>query len=140
MDKQRVAEQLVIDEGLRLKPYRCPAGKLTIGVGRNLEDRGITSSEAMALLNNDIDDFWAKLLKALPWIDKAPAPVQEALLNMCFNLGLSGLLTFKSTLALIQAGQYAEAAEAMLDSKWAGQVGDRAKRLADMVRSCAPKG
>ena len=139
MDKQRVAEQLVIDEGLRLKPYRCPAGKLTIGVGRNLDDRGITSSEAMMLLFNDIDDFWAKLLKALPWIDKAPAPVQEALLNMCFNLGLSGLLTFKNTLALIQAGQYVKAADAMLDSKWAGQVGGRAKRLADMVRSCAPK-
>ena len=72
MGKQRVAEQLVIDEGLRLKPYRCSAGKLTIGVGRNLDDRGITSSEAMMLLFNDIDDFWAKLLKALPWIDKAP--------------------------------------------------------------------
>lgn len=140
MNRTRVMTQLVTDEGLRLKPYRCTAGKLTIGVGRNLEDRGITSSEAMMLLFNDIDDFWAKLLKALPWVDAAPAPVQEALLNMCFNLGLSGLLTFKSTLALIQAGQYAEAAEAMLDSKWAGQVGDRAKRLADMVRSCAPKG
>ena len=139
MNRQRVMDQLVMDEGLRLKPYRCPAGKLTIGVGRNLDDRGITKPEALLLLGDDVDECWTQLCKALPWLAAAPEPVQEALLNMCFNLGLSGLLTFKNTLALIQAGQYVQAADAMLDSKWAGQVGGRAKRLADMVRSCAPK-
>ena len=137
MDKQRVAKQLINDEGLRLKPYRCTAGKLTIGVGRNLEDRGITESEALVLLGNDIDDFWLKLTQALPWLVGAPGPVQEALLNMAFNLGISGLLTFKNTLELIRTGQYKPASSAMLASKWAGQVGDRAERLAEMVRGCA---
>lgn len=134
MNIERVAEQLVVDEGLRLKPYRCTAGKLTIGVGRNLDDRGITHEEALLLLRNDIRDFWGALCAALPWILSAPEPVQEALLNMCFNLGLSGLLGFTRTLALLEAGRHAEAADAMLASKWARQVGGRAERLAHMVR------
>lgn len=140
MNDHRLAKQLLTDEGLRLKPYRCTAGKLTIGIGRNLDDRGITEDEALVLLQNDINAFWGQLVVALPWVMSAPEPVQEALLNMCFNLGLGGLLTFKQTLALIQAGNYAEAAAAMLESKWAWQVGERAKRLAAMVRGCAQEG
>lgn len=140
MNDHRLAKQLLVDEGLRLKPYRCTAGKLTIGVGRNLDDRGITEAEAMAMLENDIKRCWTEVVTALPWVILAPEPVQEALLNMCFNLGLGGLLTFKQTLALIQAGNYAKAADAMLASKWAGQVGARAQRLAEMVRGCAQEG
>ena len=139
MNRQRVMDQLVMDEGLRLKPYRCPAGKLTIGVGRNLDDRGITKPESMFLLGDDVDECWAQLCKALPWLTSAPEPVQEALVNMAFNLGMNGLLGFKRTIALIQTGQYVQAADAMLASRWALQVGDRARRLADMVRGCAPK-
>lgn len=134
MNAQRVAEQLLVDEGLRLRPYRCTAGKLTIGVGRNLEDRGITQAEALLLLDNDIVAFWAELAVAQPWVLAAPEPVQEALLNMAFNLGVGGLLGFKQTLALMQTEQYAAAASAMLASKWAGQVGKRAERLARQVR------
>jgi lysozyme len=135
MNAERLAEQLVIDEGLRLKPYRCTAGRLSIGVGRNLDDRGITRDEALMLLRNDIDDFWGRLCAAQPWVLAAPEPVQEALTNMAFNLGLPGLLGFSRTLELLRNGQYAEAAEAMLASKWARQVGERARRLAEMVRA-----
>lgn len=134
MNSGRVAEQLVVDEGLRLRPYRCTAGKLTIGVGRNLDDRGITREEALVLLHNDIRESWGGLCAALPWVLSAPEPVQEALLNMCFNLGLAGLLGFSRTLMLLQAGRWAEAADAMLASRWARQVGGRAERLAGMVR------
>jgi len=134
VNARRVAEQLLADEGLRLRPYRCTAGKLTIGVGRNLEDRGITEAEALLLLDNDIADFWGELVKARSWVLTAPEPVQEALLNMTFNLGVNGLLGFKQTLALMQTEQYAAAASAMLASKWARQVGKRAERLARQVR------
>lgn len=140
MNDHRLAQQLLTDEGLRLKPYRCTAGKLSIGVGRNLDDRGITEDEALVLLQNDIKSFWGQLVVSLPWVMSAPEPVQEALLNMCFNLGLAGLLGFRQTLGLIQAGRYVEAAAAMLASKWAGQVGARAERLATMVRGCAQEG
>ncbi|PKN08050.1 MAG: lysozyme [Deltaproteobacteria bacterium HGW-Deltaproteobacteria-8] len=134
MNAQRLAEDLPRDEGLRLKPYRCTAGRLTIGVGRNLDDRGITESEALLLLDNDIKDCWGRLAAAQPWVLAAPEAVQEVLVNMCFNLGLAGLLGFRQTLALLQAGRFAEAAAAMLRSKWAGQVGARAERLAQRLR------
>jgi lysozyme len=137
MNRQRVAEQLLVDEGLRLKPYRCTAGRLSIGVGRNLEDRGIGESEALLLLDNDIKDFWEQLRGRLPWLEKAPERVQEAVVNMAFNLGVNGLLGFKETLALMQTEKYDEAARAMLASKWARQVGKRAERLAGEVQSAS---
>lgn len=137
MNAHRVAEQLLVDEGLRLKPYRCTAGKLTIGVGRNLEDKGISAAEALGLLDNDIDEFWKQLTSSLPWVLTAPEVVQEVLLNMAFNLGVPGLLKFKETLRLLQAGGYSLAAGAMLDSKWAKQVGPRAERLSHRIKALA---
>lgn len=134
MNRQRVAEQLLADEGLRLKPYRCTAGKLTLGVGRNLEERGISEVEAFMLLDNDIGDCWTRLCVSLPWLATAPENVQEVLVNMAFNLGVEGLLGFSTTLGHLQARRYAEAAQAMLASKWARQVGKRAERLAEKVR------
>lgn len=137
MNSLRLARQLIQDEGLRLKPYRCTAGRLTIGVGRNLDDRGITESEARTLLDNDITSLWGQLAAALPWVLAAPEAIQEVLLNMAFNLGLGGLLNFKTTLGLLHTGDYAAAAAAMLQSKWAHQVGKRAERLAQQVREAA---
>lgn len=137
MNARRVAEQLLVDEGLRLKPYRCTAGKLTIGVGRNLEDKGISAAEALGLLDNDIGEFWKELTSLLPWVLTAPEAVQEVLLNMAFNLGVPGLLKFKETLRLLQSGGYSLAAQAMLDSKWAKQVGPRAERLSNRVKALA---
>ena len=134
MNRQRVAEQLLVDEGLRLKPYRCTAGRLTIGVGRNLEDKGISESEALLLLDNDIGDCWSQLAARIHWVLTAPEDIQEVLVNMVFNMGVGGLLEFKDTLALLQAGRYPKASRAMLASKWAGQVGKRAERLAVRVR------
>jgi len=134
MNAQRLARQLIVDEGLRLKPYRCTAGRLTIGVGRNLDDRGLTEAEALLLLDNDIKACWGQLAAALPWVVQAPEAVQEVLVNMCFNLGLAGLLGFRRTLAHLEAGRYGEAVSEMLRSRWAGQVGARAERLAQRLR------
>ncbi len=134
MNARRLAQDLLRDEGLRLKPYRCTAGKLTIGVGRNLDDRGLTEAEALLLLDNDIQDCWARLEAGLPWVTTAPEAVQEVLANMCFNLGLAGVLAFRQTLEHLRAGRYAEAAAEMLRSKWAQQVGPRAERLAARLR------
>ena len=138
MNKHTVARQLLIDEGLRLKPYRCTAGKLTIGVGRNLDDRGITEPEALGLLDNDIRRVWSEVMSSLPWAIRAPEVVQDVLVNMGFNLGLGGLLGFKQTLAHLEAREYGKAADAMLDSRWAGQVGERAQRLARQIRALEP--
>lgn len=133
--KQRDAliHQLTLHEGMELKPYRCTGGKLSIGVGRNLDDRGITEAEAELMLSNDIDDFADRLKREIPWMVELSPVRQRVLLDMAFNLGISGLLKFKRTLKAIRAKQYEKAAEMMLDSRWATQVGQRAKRLSKMM-------
>jgi lysozyme len=131
----RIKAQLVRHEGLRLKPYRCTAGKLTIGIGRNLDDRGISQKEAYAMLERDILDFEQQLLNEIPEVyNKLDEVRQSVLLNMCFNLGIKGLLEFKNTLAFIDAGDWERAANGMLASKWAKQVGRRAIELSELMR------
>jgi len=132
---ERIKEQLVRHEGLRLKPYRCTAGKLTIGIGRNLDDCGISQTEAYGLLENDIQNCEKQLLEEIPEIYNALDEVRKSvLLNMCFNLGIGGLLGFNNTLAFIAAGDWERAANGMLASKWAKQVGRRAIELSELMR------
>lgn len=133
IDRDAMVRQLRLHEGERLKPYRCTAGKLTIGVGRNLEDRGISREESAMLLANDIANEERELVRALPWVAKLDEVRQRVLIDMSFNLGIVGLLGFKNTLATIQEGNYQRAAAMMLDSRWAEQVGARAERLARMM-------
>jgi len=131
----RIKAQLVRHEGLRLKPYRCTAGKLTIGIGRNLDDRGISQKEAYAMLERDIVDCEQWLIDEIPEVyNKLDEVRQSVLLNMCFNLGIGGLLEFNNTLAYIAAGDWERAANGMLASKWAKQVGRRAIELSELMR------
>jgi len=125
---------LVRDEGLRLKPYKDSVGKLSIGIGRNLEDVGISREEAEHLLESDIDRTAQELYQKLPWIASLTDERQLVLLNMAFNLGVRGLLSFTRTLAHVQAGRYEKASLEMLNSKWASQVGTRAIRLAKLMK------
>ena len=129
----KLTDMLVDHEGMRRKPYRCTAGKLTIGVGRNLDDRGISPDEAMYMLANDIKDSRRELSAAFSWFDKLDDVRQSVLIDMCVNLGLSRLQGFRNTLALIGVGKYEAAAQEMLNSKWAEQVGRRAQRLSRMM-------
>ena len=133
INRDAMVRQLRLHEGERLKPYRCTAGKLTIGIGRNLDDRGITREESAYLLANDIAAEERELLRALPWVATLDEVRQRVLLDMAFNMGIVGLLGFKRTLATIQAGDYQAAATMMLDSRWAKQVGQRAERLSRMM-------
>lgn len=134
MYRQLVREQLKRHEGLSLKLYKCTANKSTIGYGRNLDDRGITLAEADLMLEHDIDEC-LRLSSQLPVYSSLNQVRQVVVINMLFNLGLPRLLGFTNMWAAIQAGDYAKAADEMLDSKWAAQVGERAIELADMMRS-----
>jgi lysozyme len=135
MDRDKIREQLRRDEGLRLKPYTDSLGNLTIGFGRNLEARGISTKEAYVLLDNDIENFNIDLLIKLPWSADLDEPRYGVLLNMAFNMGISGLMTFKKTLIYVEQGQYDLAAAEMLDSRWAVEVGDRALRLSKQMET-----
>lgn len=136
----RLIEQLRLHEGERRKPYRDTVGKLTIGIGRNLDDKGLRRDEIEYLLANDIADARADLDRYLPWWRGLDPVRQRVLIDMMFNMGAGspnrvGLLSFVNTLSNIRQGRYAEAAAMMLASKWASQVGSRAVRLATMMRT-----
>lgn len=133
MDIAALKTILIHDEGLKLRPYRDSIGKLTIGIGRNLDDVGITATEADFMLGNDIQKVQIDLNRALSWWIILSERRQLVLASMCFNMGISTLLGFKNTLADMKEGRYKEAAEGMRQSKWATQVGDRAERLAVMM-------
>lgn len=135
MDMKRLIDQLSIDEGRKARLYTCTAGKLTIGVGRNLTDRALFEDEIDLMLKNDIKLCERQLDENLPWWRKMTDERQHALINLCFNLGIAGLLQFKNSLALLKAGKYDEAAAAFMNSKWAKQVGQRAVRVTNQIRN-----
>ena len=131
-----IEQMLIIDEGIRLKPYRDTVGKLTIGVGRNLEDIGITEEEALFLLDNDIKKAKEDVKKVFGEVYYELDPVRKSvLINMMFNLGLPRFLTFKKFIQAVKEKDFIKASQEMLDSKWANQVKDRAKRLSFMMRT-----
>ena len=134
MDR-RLEALLRLHEGERLKPYTDTTGHLTIGVGRHLTDMGITAAESEMLLRTDVARTREAVCRAWPWVEQLDPVRQAVVLDMAFNLGVKGLKQFKRTLALLQKGRWEAAADAMLDSLWAKQVGQRAVRLAQMVRT-----
>ena len=133
MNRVQLIEELKRDEGVVLTLYKCSAGKNTIGVGRNVDDRGITEDESDYLLGNDIDLCVDELENNFTWYKNLSDARQRVLVNMCFNLGLTRLLGFKKFLAALEAEDWDRAAEEMLDSKWAVQVGPRSTRLRDLL-------
>ena len=134
MNVDTLKQELIIDEGKRSKPYTDTVGKTTIGVGRNLTDVGLSDDEIDMLLTNDVNKAFSQLVGDLPWVLTLSETRQRALTNMAFNMGLGTLLGFTTTLSLIQAGKFEDASHAMLNSKWATQVGNRAKRIALMIK------
>ena len=132
-DRDTLMQELVRDEAVRLKPYRCTAGKLTIGVGRNIDDRGITNAEAMYLLNNDLAICESELTAVLPNWRELSDVRQRVMLNMVFNLGRDRLSKISKFIGCMKLGDFEGAAKEMMDSAWATQVGQRAVRLRDMM-------
>lgn len=141
MTPTNILEQLQRDEGLRLFPYLDSVGVKTIGYGHNLQahplpdvDGGISIQRATEILSNDLALITLDLTHTLPGTIALDKPRFGVLQNMAFNLGVHGLLGFTSFLAYLQTSQYDNAAAAMLASKWARQVGQRAYRLSEQIR------
>lgn len=133
MNKDQLKAWIKHYEGYSSKAYKDTNGKLTIGWGRNLDDDGISVTEAEMLLDNDMAITEKELLAESFYLN-APGNVKDALFNMCFNLGIEGLSEFKGMISAIESHDYTKAAKAALDSKWAEQVGQRAKDVALMMR------
>jgi lysozyme len=124
------------DEGVRLFPYLDTAvpPKWTIGCGRNLSDNGLSHDEVEYLLGNDV--FRTEMeAKGFPWYDALDDVRQAVILSMIFNLGMTKFKGFYNTIRAIERHDYETAAALMLQSKWAKQVGARATRLSEMMRT-----
>ena len=145
-----IVNRLLLHEGMVLKPYKCPAGFLTVGVGRNLETnplspkerervgdvtKGISTDEAIYLLKNDIMRCQDELADNIAWFYQLDDERQYALLDMCFNMGIKRLLGFKKMLGAMFIGDYKGAAKECLNSKYAVSVGSRAKRIARLIET-----
>lgn len=133
-----IIEMLRKHEGVESHAYKCTAGKITIGVGRNIDPDGgigLSDDEINYLLNNDIKRVTKELRAAFGWFDGLDTVRKDAMVNLGFNLGTPRLKLFKNALAAMESGDYETAATEFLDSRWARQVGGRAVEVADMIRT-----
>jgi len=135
MDRDRLFAQLRLHEGVEHKPYKCTAGYLTIGVGRNIEERGLSDDEIDYILNNDVNIATDELVVTFDWYADLDPIRQRVVIDMVFNLGMPRFKQFKNMIAAIEAGDWMEASNQMMDSRWAQQVGLRASRLAEMMET-----
>jgi lysozyme len=133
--RQKLKNLLVQHESYRQFPYSDTTGHLTIGIGRNLSDRGVSTNEALSLLDDDIFYFTTKLAHIVPCFNRLDDNRKIVLVDMCFNLGVNGFLGFKSMLDALERDDYNAAADAIVDSKAAEQCGERYQQLAFIMRS-----
>ena len=131
-----IKEMLIKNEGFVCQPYHCSACKLTIGVGRNLDANGISEDEAMYLLENDIQRVIDSLDKNWSVWRQLPIPCQEIAIDCTFQMGITGLMNFRRTRALMEMGAYLEASEEILRSKYAVQTPNRAARNSRKLALC----
>jgi lysozyme len=131
-----VQDLITKHEGLRLKPYKDSRGYITIGIGRCLDTKGISGSEANLLFTNDVAEAMTACQRILPASWDSLDPVrQAALIDMCFNIGEHGLTQFRVMLAAIGKQDWKAASLAMSNSVWAAQVPSRAKDLMYMMET-----
>jgi len=154
--REHFIEELIKHEGLKLQVYKDTLGIDTIGIGRNLEDRGIskeeldvldiptidhiyeygiTEADAVYLATNDVQIVEEELLQAHPCVDRLDSVRQLILMDMAFNMGVPRLCKFKKMWNAIHEEDYPTAAKEMLDSRWANQVKSRATKLAHAMHT-----
>lgn len=132
--KMDVVELLKRHEGFSRTPYRCTAGKMTIGYGRNLESQGISEAEAEWLLKRDVDRAISNLRNEAYWLDLSDVR-QAVLIDMVFNLGWAGFTRFQRLRMALNRADYDAAANEMRASAWFKQVGTRSQTLVVMMQT-----
>ena len=132
MNLDLLERDLIRDEGKRSKPYKDTVGVLTIGIGHNLEE-GLSEKSISAIFKEDVNNVCVDLEREIPWWKELDDVRQRVLANMCFNLGINRLLSFRKFLDAVQNKKYLQASEEMMNSLWAKQVGIRAARLEHMM-------
>ena len=127
-------KELEMDEGYKKAPYRDTVGKITIGVGRNLTDNGLSDSEIDFMLENDIENCYKQLQQKYPWFLSLPEPQQRVMINLCFNMGLNRLAQFGTFLGFMSRREFAQAAADLETTAWYEQVGERGPRMVERLK------
>lgn len=127
-------ELIAYHEGMELRPYLDSVGKMSIGVGRNLDDKGISTDEALYLFDNDMAEAQS-ICDQYEWFKSLSEARKAVMLSLAFNLGASRLAGFKRFLAAMSRGDWDLAAAELVDSKWHEQVGRRGRDLVELVKS-----
>ena len=138
--RDKLIEMLKVHEGVETYAYKCSENKITIGVGRNVDKAGglgLSDDEVDYLLQNDINRVILELNSEYDWFSDLDDIRQDAMIDISFNLGQTRLRAFKNALAAMSEGDWDEAADQFMDSRWSEQVGIRAKNLTEMIRSGA---
>ena len=134
----QLMKMLTAHEGVETHAYQCTANKTTIGVGRNIDPDGglgLSKREIEFLLANDIERVEDELYKSHPWVMRIGCVRLDAMINICFNLGLPRFNKFVKAISAGQNGDWDKSANEFLDSKWASQVGNRAIEVTEMIRT-----
>ena len=131
-DFKALIERIGVNEGFRSKPYQCSEGVWTIGHGLTW----LTEEESLHILSGRISQLHLKLLDDLDWYKDMPPEIQGVIIEMCFQIGFSGVMKFRKMIANMQDKNWKEASKEMLDSLWAKQTPNRAKELSEEMRNC----
>ena len=131
----KLIETLKRHEGVKNTLYKCTSDKWTIGVGRNLEDVGLSEEEIDILLQNDITRTEELLDEYMSWWSDLDYIRQDAMINFVFNVGIGTAMKFKKAMTALEEGDYDVAADEMMDSNWSKQVGQRAVEVTEMIRT-----
>ena len=134
----QLVDTLKRHEGVRSHAYKCSENMITVGVGRNLDENGgigLSDDEIEYLLMNDIERCDAELRAAYDWYENLKKPRRDAMINLCFNLGLTRLRGFVKALEAMSREQFDVAADEFMDSRWAKQVGNRAVEVTELIRT-----
>lgn len=131
--KSQLRHLLIIHEGYKLHPYTDTMGHISIGIGRNLDSRGVLPTEIDMMCEHDMQYFYDQIDSHFTWFAKLNTARQIALIDMCF-MGFKKFITFEKMLIALQKEDYETAANEILNSEYATQVGQRAKDLADIIR------
>ena len=130
IDFKALIERIGVNEGFRSKPYQCSEGVWTIGHGLTW----LTKEESLHILTGRISQLHLKISDDLDWYKDMPPEVQGVVLEMVYQIGYRGFCKFKKTISHLKEKEFKQAADEMLDSRWAKQTPNRANMLAQIVR------
>ena len=134
--RETLVEDIKKEEGYRSSVYLDTLDKPTIGYGFLIDTLELQEDICELILMRKLEKLIKNIKFNFKWFDDMPDKVQDVIINMCYQLGVSGVSKFKKTVQLIKNKQWDRASVEMLDSKWAReQTPQRAKRLSEIVKS-----